>query len=228
MDYNLFKKYVKKGNNDRKEMLLDLFSNEYIKVQEFINGTNIIIGDINTSKKALCAHYDTKIEGYGAYDNCGGVFSLLELYKKDYETKPLLIFTDKEEVEQSGAKNFLKKYGQELSNQIKEIIVIDCVGIGMNILGANYAKFSSDYRTDSHEFIDFGFNSTHLFTVDKKSKKELCGGQIPKYLASLMHTKEDSADKVSAESIENFVDTIYNYLIGGEPKWDNLENTILN
>jgi Zn-dependent M28 family amino/carboxypeptidase len=81
----------------------------------------------------VCAHYDSKIEGVGAYDNCCAVYSLLKLFQKKFKQKPFFLFSDAEEQGQIGAKEFIKRNSIFLQKKFPHIYVVDGIGIGNNI-----------------------------------------------------------------------------------------------
>jgi hypothetical protein len=215
-------KLIESPNKLRADIIKSTLMNKNPTIQEEDEIRNIIVGDISGAREIFFAHYDSYLEGYGAYDNCAGIVSLLSIAYENIDESISFCFFDKEESGQLGAKLFLKKYHSRLKNNGTQTYNIDGVGIGDKIIGVDYMKTKSPYRTDSTEFISSGIPSTHLFTVDEKGKTSLLQGLIPQHIASIIHTTQDNLGYIDWSSIESMTATIKQYLSKGEKKWDNL------
>lgn len=173
-------------------------------------GQNILVYDYyekGQSTIIISSHYD----GFGAYDNAGGVVALLwiirwvKLINKDLKEKfsILFVFLDGEERGLLGAKHFVK------NNSINEIyghISLDGFGIGTEIgcfanlkearLKVNSQEKSIKLQADTTVFQETGVLSLHLFTLPEKELLGLLEEALFPDTWRIVHTKKDTPDKI--------------------------------
>lgn len=192
-------------------------------------GKNILVRDYYKKKQPtmiISSHYD----GFGAYDNAGGVVALLWVIRWtkliDENTRKLsiiFVFLDAEERNLMGAKHFLHE------NSIDEIcghISLDGFGIGTEIgafanlkeikLKVHSHEKSIAFQADTTVFQANGIPSLHLFTLPEKELLELVHfGNFPDTWR-IVHTNEDTPEKVDG----CFIPFVALNLYKGLPKVD--------
>jgi hypothetical protein len=173
-------------------------------------GQNILVYDYYEKGRStiiISSHYD----GFGAYDNAGGVVALLWIIRwakrinQDLKEKfsILFVFLDGEERGLLGAKHFVK------NNSINEIyghISLDGFGIGTEIgcfanlkearLKVNSQEKSIKLQADTTVFQKIGVLSLHLFTLPEKELLGLLEEALFPDTWRIVHTKNDTPDKI--------------------------------
>jgi acetylornithine deacetylase/succinyl-diaminopimelate desuccinylase-like protein len=177
-------------------------------------GVNFLILEWKRKDKPniiITAHYD----GFGAYDNAGGVAGLLWLLRWikfdnlksfDYGIGIIIVFTDKEERDLVGAKHLIKHKIFDIE-KIYAHLSLDGFGIGTNISGfANSKevrlKINSTEETvltlhaDTTVFQEKGIPSIHLFTLPEKELSDLVSDRLFPPTWRIIHTKKDTPENI--------------------------------
>ncbi len=195
-------------------------------------GENFIILDFykkNNPTIIISAHYD----GFGAYDNAGGVLTLLWLIRwakltkgnKNYDLSFLSVFFDGEESGLLGAKHFFQT--PLLRNiSIYSHISVDGFGIGTHIGGfanMNEVKLKKGNKekdffiqTDDDIFQKKKIPSLCIFTLPKEELLQLISKKTFPNTWDIIHTDKDTPDKIE----EGFIPYLALYLYKNMSKLD--------
>lgn len=178
----------------------------------------------NKPNIVITAHYD----GFGAYDNAGGTIGLLWLLKwircdnlESFNNKfgLVAVFTDGEERGVLGAR-YLLKHDFFQRRKIHGHLSLDGFGIGTHLgvlgnmrkvklkLNSEY-EAELDFKADTTAFQDKGIPSLHLFSLPYKELNELVNLRIFPPCWRIVHTKEDTPDKVDEEILPFIVFNLY-------------------
>ena len=186
-------------------------------------GVNFLVGEWKREDRpniVITSHYD----GPGAYDNAGGTIGLMWLTKwaridglRSFNGKfgLIVVFTDGEERGLLGAKEFLK----ENPSNVHAHVSIDGFGIGTVIGGfGNLRDIRLNIRSheelltlqaDTLVFQRNGIPSIHLFSLPVRSFRLLVKNRTLPHQWRIIHTKEDTPDKIDEELIPFLAHSIY-------------------
>jgi hypothetical protein len=173
----------------------------------------------------ISAHYD----GWGAYDNVGGTAALLWLINFiNLDNKSLLnekfglifVFLDGEESGLLGVRFFASHFLSQKKVTYYGQISLDGFGIGTSIGGfANTRKIQ--LRNDANEIIPFileadtlifqenDIPSLHLFSLPFDEMQSLLNKRQFPNTWRIIHTKEDTPDKLNEEFLPFVVMNLY-------------------
>lgn len=204
------------------------------QIQDFhkdgYKGKNFVVLDFFEESKPviiITTHYD----GFGAYDNAGGVIALLWLLRwikldnlKNLNNKwgLIVVFLDGEERGLIGARNFVENSMLE-KVKIRGHISLDGFGIG-NLIGGfgnmksvrirlgRKGEIEVPLSADTSVFQEKGISSLHIFSLPHNELQNLVHHSIFPPQWHILHTKEDTPENIAEELIPYVVLYLYGRL----------------
>ncbi|MEM5829936.1 MAG: hypothetical protein QXL82_00255 [Candidatus Aenigmatarchaeota archaeon] len=196
------------SRNDVQKVLKadEIYGKVKIKKEKF-TGYNIIVGNIKTSKRLIFAHYDTVLNG--AIDNSSGTAFLLSLItnSKYLKEENLFLICGSEELSFEkpywgyGYRIFEKEF-EYLFKEVKEIIVVDCIGFDKPIF------IDSDKNLKMEAFPIKNFEKYEKKIVVFSSISENNIKDFYSFYHSYLDTKKLLEKKYIEESFEKFLERI--------------------